>query len=126
MPVILGIVPAEKGKCALSEVPVNILRRSPFFAFPHYDNVLFYQIPFKLSCLSHETLDRIFVILPNGEATPLQLSYWHFQPVKIPPGSTIVVPKDPSPFDAMGLTIDVTKIFSQIAVSLAALEAIKE
>lgn len=40
--------------------------------------------------------DRAFVLLPNGATQPLELSFWNFRPTRVPPGSTIVVPCDPS------------------------------
>ena len=38
--------------------------------------------------------DRVFVVLPNGQAQPVKNSFWNFTPVEVPPGSTIVVPKN--------------------------------
>lgn len=42
---------------------------------------------------------RVFVILPNGEAHRVGASLWNYQPLHVPPGSTIVVPDDPAPSD---------------------------
>ncbi|MCS5606690.1 MAG: SLBB domain-containing protein, partial [Alphaproteobacteria bacterium] len=39
--------------------------------------------------------DRVFVVYPNGRAEPLAVSVWNYNPVQLPPGSSLVVPKDP-------------------------------
>lgn len=46
---------------------------------------------------------RTFVVLPNGIAQPLAVEAWNYTPELIPPGSTIVVSRDPTPFDWLGL-----------------------
>lgn len=65
--------------------------------------------------------DRTFVVLPNGEAEPVQISFWNFTPVQVPPGSTIVVPRNLRPFDLTTFLKDSTQIFSQLAISAASL-----
>ncbi len=67
---------------------------------------------------------RVFVVLPNGEAQPVSLAHWNYSPVKIPPGSTIVVPRDTIPFNLYNFTYDITSIFSNLAVSAAAIATI--
>jgi hypothetical protein len=42
----------------------------------------------------------------------------------VPPGSLVVVPQDPSPFETRGLIRDVTAVLSQVTVSAAALAVI--
>ena len=37
---------------------------------------------------------RVFVVLPNGEAHRVGASLWNYQPLHVPPGSTIIVPDD--------------------------------
>lgn len=66
---------------------------------------------------------RIFVVLPNGEARPLKISFWNFTPSPIPPGSIIVVPKDLSP-DLTAATRDITQIAAQLAITAASLVVI--
>ena len=39
---------------------------------------------------------RVFVVLPNGEAHRVGASLWNYQPLHVPPGSTIIVPDDPA------------------------------
>ncbi len=68
--------------------------------------------------------DRVFIVFPNGEAQRLSTGLWSFDPVGIPPGSTIVVPRDPAPFDFLGLVAEITPIISQIALTAASLAVI--
>lgn len=68
--------------------------------------------------------DRVFVVYPNGEAEPLALSPWNFNPVQIPPGSTIVVPKDPVPLDLLTILREGASVVSQLAVTAASLAVI--
>ena len=65
----------------------------------------------------HADKDRTFVIYPDGSAQPLQVSAWNHKPVKIPPGSTIVIPRDPKPFDFIQSAKDVSQILSNLAVT---------
>lgn len=65
--------------------------------------------------------DSTFVVLPNGEAEPVKTSFWNFTPVQVPPGSTIIVPKDLRPFDLTTFLKDSTQILSQLAISAASL-----
>ena len=67
---------------------------------------------------------RVFVILPNGEAQPVSVSAWNYTPVAIPPGSTVVIPKEAAPLDVFAFIKDLTQITSQLAVSAAAIAAI--
>ncbi len=68
--------------------------------------------------------DRIFVVKPNGRAQPVSASAWNYDPVQIPPGSTIVVPRDAKPFNLMTFTTDVIGIMADIAITAAALASI--
>jgi protein involved in polysaccharide export with SLBB domain len=68
--------------------------------------------------------DSIFIVLPNGEAQPVKTSFWNFTPVEVPPGSTIVVPRNLSPFDLTAFLKDSTQILSQLAISAASLAII--
>ena len=65
-----------------------------------------------------------FVVLPNGEAIPLRLGAWSGEEVQIPPGSTIVVPRDPRPFDFLTLTRSITSLVSDLAISAASIAVI--
>ena len=70
--------------------------------------------------------DRVFVVFPNGEAQPISVSVWNFTPVQIPPGSTIVVPKEPTPFDIFTFARDISQVVSQLAVTAASLAVISD
>jgi hypothetical protein len=68
---------------------------------------------------------RTFIILPDGTAQPVQSGWFSYTNVSlIPPGSTIVVPRDLSPFD-LGLFLrDATQITSQLAVTAASVAVV--
>lgn len=68
--------------------------------------------------------DRIFVVLPNGQARPVSRSSWNYTPLHIPPGSTIVVPKDPLPYTTYGFAKELIDLFSKVALSGASLAVI--
>ncbi|MBF0370237.1 MAG: SLBB domain-containing protein [Magnetococcales bacterium] len=71
--------------------------------------------------------EAIFMISPNGAAQPLNpdTSWNARQPiVTVAPGSVIVVPLDPKPFDWMTTSINITELLSQLAVTAASLAVI--
>ena len=70
--------------------------------------------------------DRIFVLLPDGSAEPVAESLWSFTPVAIPPGATIIVPRDPEPFDFLALTGSLAGVLSQIAITAASISVISD
>jgi protein involved in polysaccharide export with SLBB domain len=61
--------------------------------------------------------NRTFVVYPDGSAQPLQVSSWNYKPAMIPPGATIIVPRDPKPFDFMQTAKDVSQILSNLAIT---------
>ena len=67
---------------------------------------------------------RIFAIFPDGRAKRLQVSSWNYEPVNLPPGSTIVVPRDPAPFDLREFLVEATDHLSKLAVTAASIAAI--
>ncbi|MFQ3623393.1 MAG: SLBB domain-containing protein, partial [Acetobacteraceae bacterium] len=69
-------------------------------------------------------LSRAFVVLPNGTTRPAGLSNWNWSPEPVPPGSMLVVPQDPSPFETWGFIRDLTQVLSQVTISAAALAVI--
>ncbi|MEO0391948.1 MAG: SLBB domain-containing protein [Pseudomonadota bacterium] len=69
---------------------------------------------------------RSFVVYPDGSARPLRVSQWNYDPMVILPGSTIVAPRDPKPFDAVELTANIGNILSQIAVTAASIAVIAD
>lgn len=68
--------------------------------------------------------DRVFVVYPNGEAQPVSVSVWNYTPVQVPPGSTIVIPKDPAPLNVFQMTREVAAVISQLAITAASLAVI--
>jgi len=70
--------------------------------------------------------DRVFVVLPNGVARPLALAAWNFAPTAVPPGSTVVVPRDPEPFSFLALTDTIGRILSQLAISAVSLSVLHD
>lgn len=62
-----------------------------------------------------------FVVLPDGSARRVRKSWLSFDAETLPPGSTIVVPRDVTPINTRQLILDVSSIFSQFAVSIASM-----
>ncbi|MFV3074563.1 SLBB domain-containing protein [Niveispirillum fermenti] len=69
-------------------------------------------------------LSDAFVIYPNGESEPLRLGRFSDGSVPIPPGATIVVPRDPQPFSFMTMTRTVVSLLSDLALTAASLAVI--
>ncbi len=67
---------------------------------------------------------RSFIVLPNGQSTPAGLSAWQQGGPPIPPGSLVVVPQDPSPYETWGFIRDLTQVLTQVSISGAALAVI--
>jgi protein involved in polysaccharide export with SLBB domain len=67
---------------------------------------------------------RLFVIFPNGSAQPVSVSPFNYTPLRVPPGSAIVVPKDATPFDVFTITREVASLVSQLAITAASLAVI--
>jgi protein involved in polysaccharide export with SLBB domain len=70
--------------------------------------------------------DRTFVLYPDGSAQPLQVSAWNHKSSFIPPGSTIVVPRDPKPFDFMESAKDVSQILSNLAITAIFIDDVRD
>jgi len=68
--------------------------------------------------------DRAFVVLPNGQSVPAGLGGWQAGGPPVPPGSLVVVPQDPSPYQTWGFIRDATQVLGQLALSSAALAVI--
>ena len=67
---------------------------------------------------------RAFIVLPNGQSVPAGLGSWQAGGPPIPPGSLVVVPQDPSPYETWGFIRDITSVLGQISISSAALAVI--
>lgn len=67
----------------------------------------------------------VFVVLPDGTARPEGSSWFSFgSGHDIPPGSMVVVPRDPLPFNWTVFAINATDILSKMATTAAALTVI--
>ncbi len=62
-------------------------------------------------------LDRAFVVYPDGSAQPLSVSAWKQSVTMIPPGSAIIVPRDPKPFDFLESAETISTILANIALT---------
>lgn len=67
---------------------------------------------------------RSFLVLPDGRARPLALSSWNHRVETIPPGSILVVPRDPRPFDGLDAAKVFGNILSQLAITAASVSVI--
>ena len=67
----------------------------------------------------------VFVVLPDGTSRPEGDSWWNFGGGhEIPPGSMVVVPRNPQPFNWTVFAINTTDILSKMATTAAALTVI--
>ena len=63
-----------------------------------------------------------FIVQPDGSAKRMETSWLNFgDPVRLPPGSSIVVPRDLAPLTTRQVILDVTGIMSSLAVTIASL-----
>jgi protein involved in polysaccharide export with SLBB domain len=63
--------------------------------------------------------DHIYVVMPNGLAQPVKSSVWRRTAFAIPPGSTIIVPKNLDPLMTLDLVRDITSIVGSLVTSVA-------
>lgn len=73
----------------------------------------------------HADKDRTFVLYPDGSAQPLQVGAWNHKNTFIPPGSAVIIPRDPKPFDFLQTTRDVTQILANLAFSAVVIDDIR-
>ena len=69
---------------------------------------------------------RSFVLYPDGSAQPLEISSWDYDALFIPPGSTIVIPRDPKPFDFIESAKDVSQILSNLAITALFIDDVRD
>ncbi len=74
----------------------------------------------------HADKDRAFVLYPNGSAQPLQVNRWNHKPIFIPPGSTIIVPRDPKPFNFIEGAKEIGQILGNLAVTSVFINNIRD
>ncbi len=69
----------------------------------------------------------VFVIMPDVTAIPSHTSLWTFGGgARIPPGATIVIPRDPQPFNLETFLATYTDILSKVAITAASLAVINK
>ena len=89
-----------------------------------YRRGLSYEAYVKMAGGATQSADdgRTFIVFPDGSAAPIDSGWFSFGGKgDIPPGSTIVVPRDLRPFNWSQFWKDVTQIVSQLAVTAASL-----
>lgn len=64
---------------------------------------------------------RAFLVLPNGTAQPLSAGLWRRSAAVVPPGSTIIVPKEIDPGKTLDIVSTVATIFGQFATAIASI-----
>ena len=70
---------------------------------------------------------RIFIILPDGQSSIVKRSLFASgSRNSILPGSTIVIPRDSRPLDAVNLTQIITPILADLATSAAAIAVLSD
>ena len=74
----------------------------------------------------HADKNRTFVLYPNGSAQPINVSNWNHKPIFIPPGSTIIVPRDPKPFSFLESAKEIGQILSNLAVTSVFIDDIRD
>ncbi len=67
---------------------------------------------------------RVFVVLPNGEAAPAGQGFLQSGGPPLAPGSLVMLPQDPAPFETWGYVRDMTQMLGQLTISSAALAVI--
>ena len=69
--------------------------------------------------------NRIYIVGPNGQATLFKKRLFSFNlSTTLMPGSTIVISRNPQPFDWLKLSGVITPIFSDLAIAAASISAI--
>lgn len=62
---------------------------------------------------------RIYVVYPNGLAQPVKSSFWRQSNVAVPPGSTVIVPKNLDPLFKLDLFTNIAQIVGSLVSSVA-------
>ncbi len=70
--------------------------------------------------------DHIFVVNPDGTSQRVSESLFDFQSERLAPGSVIVVPRDLAPLDLGALTVTLSKVLSDMAISAASLAVLSK
>ena len=62
-----------------------------------------------------------FIVMPDGSAKRMETSWLGFDVQSLPPGSSIVVPRDLAPLTVRQIILDATGMMSSLAVTIASL-----
>lgn len=63
--------------------------------------------------------NRIYVVYPNGLAQPVKNSVWRRNDIVVPPGATVIVPKNLDPLFKLDLFTNIATILGSVVSSLA-------
>ncbi|MGY8986133.1 MAG: SLBB domain-containing protein [Sphingomonadales bacterium] len=69
---------------------------------------------------------RVYVVLPNGVSEPLQKSFWSSAEVLLPPGATIIVPKNLKTYSNLDVFSQLAQIIGQLSLSAASVAVISK
>lgn len=69
---------------------------------------------------------RAFLLYPDGSAKPLKVSVWNHSPLFVPPGSAIVIPRDPKPFNFIESAKDIGQILTSVAITSVFIDEIQD
>ena len=96
-------------------------------SFPSEPNVSVQEYVDRAGGYSRFADDSLtFVVLPDGTARQVEKSWFKLGSDSIPPGSTIVVPKDINPFEFRQFLVDSSQILSQLAIAAASLAVLSK
>jgi polysaccharide export outer membrane protein len=70
--------------------------------------------------------DHIFIVNPDGTARQVSDDLFDFHSSKLAPGSVVVVPRDLRPLDLGVLTVTLSKILSDLAISAASVAVLSK
>ncbi len=69
---------------------------------------------------------RIYVVYPNGLAQPVKSSVWRSSNVPVPPGTTVIVPKNLDPLFKLDLVSNIISIVGSLVSSVATVAIIAQ
>ena len=101
----------------------EVLSSTTIQYLPHYK--LNDYISYAGGLNSQADAERILIIGPNGQSEIYKRRYLVKNNIQIVPGSTIVVSRDPRPWDAVKITQIITPILADLASSAVAIAAIQ-
>ncbi len=100
----------------------EVLQPGSFVYRSHYSGEDYLSKAGGTTAYADESLT--FIVLPDGSAVKLDRPWLPFDSQRVPPGSTIVVPRDIAPLQWSDIISNATQVFSQMAVAGASLAVI--